>query len=346
MDPTSNDALAPLGRDAPCGPSLEYDHEYAVLLARMVPRESAQYGSFMGVPEAIDWAQVERDCQRLLLRTRDINLYVWLVRARARLGQARGLAQALSMLCGVLAKWPQDVHPQLVVDGERDPALRANALAGLSDPEGLLADIGEIVVDSSSVARLTVRDVDRALATPRVMPSASPESVMRQLAQLSVASPLYAQESPMPFLERAAGHVHWLEDWAKEYLGDDAPSLTPLRRMLQWFEEGPGRTETTRTAPTPSLQETRPHESERREMRPSQESVVLRDAARTRDEALAQIVAAREWFEMHEPSSPVAVLLKQAARLVGQRFAQVADCIPPDLLKRWDSGDDAIEASA
>ncbi|BEP68847.1 MULTISPECIES: type VI secretion system ImpA family N-terminal domain-containing protein [unclassified Variovorax] len=129
------DRLSPFSAAAPCGPSLEYDAEYAVLLARMSPRGDAQYGQFVGAPDAPNWAEIERDCRRLLLRTRDINLFVWLCRARTRLAQAAGLAQSLVLLVEALRTWPEAVHPQLVIEGERDPAVRANALAALADPE-------------------------------------------------------------------------------------------------------------------------------------------------------------------------------------------------------------------
>ena len=84
--------MLPISTDAPCGASLEYDAEYAILLSRMTPRGEAQYGDFVGTPEAPNWAEIERDCRRLLLRTKDINLFAWLCRARARLGQSAGLA--------------------------------------------------------------------------------------------------------------------------------------------------------------------------------------------------------------------------------------------------------------
>lgn len=62
--------------------------------------------------------------------------------------------------------------------------------------------------------------------------------------------------------------------------------------------------------------------------------------AQSRSVVLKDIYAARRWFEANEPSSPVAVLLKQAERMVGQRFAAVADAIPLDLLRKWDSEPD------
>ena len=118
----------PISAHEPCGPSLEYDHEFAVLLARLTPRTDAQYGDFVGTPEATNWPDIERDCRRLLLRSRDINLLVWLCRARTRLGQAQGLASALGALRQVLHTWPEAVHPQIVLDGHAEPAVRGNAL--------------------------------------------------------------------------------------------------------------------------------------------------------------------------------------------------------------------------
>ena len=59
--------------------------------------------------------------------------------------------------------------------------------------------------------------------------------------------------------------------------------------------------------------------------------------ATTRADVLLSIRAARDWFESNEPSSPVAVLLKQAERMVGKRFSQVADSIPLDLMQKWEA---------
>jgi type VI secretion system protein ImpA len=54
---------------------------------------------------------------------------------------------------------------------------------------------------------------------------------------------------------------------------------------------------------------------------------------------LAAIRSARTWFEAHEPSSPVALLLKQAERLTGKRFDEVFQAIPADLVERWAQAD-------
>lgn len=316
----------PISESQPCGPSLEYDHEYAVLLARMQPRVEAQYGRFIGAPEAPGWAEIERDCLRLLMRSKDINVLVWLCRARTRLGQAAGLAQALCWLHEVLLAWPEQVHPQVVIEGEREPAVRANALAGLADPEGLLADVSEIVIASGAPLRLAVRDVASALAVPRAPGALKAHAVTRQLAALRDTA-----HSPVHALAQAAVCLGGIVAWARSQLGDAAPSLEPLCRVLAWFAEPAA------AAPIPAPAPVAVARAADRQPPARQGGPV--GGARTRDHVLQDIRAAREWFEAQEPSSPVAVLLKQAERMVGQRFSQLADAIPLDLLKKWDAGE-------
>ncbi len=313
--------LSPVSEREPCGPSLEYDHEFAMLFACMVPRSDAQYGSFVGKPEAINWAEVERDCLRLLLRTKDINLLVWLCRARVRQSEAAGLVQSLAVLSAVLQAWPEQVHPQLVIEGERDPAVRANAIAGLVDPEGLLGDVSEIVLSASTALRLTVREVDRAFTVPRPADALDPQGVTQQLKALRTAArgdPL----APIHCLAEAGAHLRAIEDWARSQLGEHAPSMLPLLRVLELFAAP--------EMPSPQVPQ--------RPVRTPGEASEAPFVGRTGDrgEALLKIRAAREWFESHEPSSPVAVLLKQAERMVGKRFSQVADAIPLDLLRKWE----------
>ncbi|MDP9996439.1 type VI secretion system protein ImpA [Variovorax boronicumulans] len=311
-------ALEPLNASDPCGPSLEYGAEYAVLLSRMSPRGDAQYGQFVGTPEAPNWAEIERDCRRLLLRTRDINLFVWLCRARVRVAQAAGLAQSLAVLSEVLERWPDEVHPQLVVEGERDPAVRANALAALADPDGLLGDVREIVVAANAARHLTVREIERAWSVPRLADAPSPESVAQQLAQLRLAANGDA-DAPVNLLSEALRATRQIADWAVRQLGGDAPSLQALIDLLKPFDE------------IDVVRRTEPVSPREGVPRPSVSGLA------SRDDVLQAIRSARQWFENHEPSSPVAVLLKQAERMVGQRFALVANAIPLDLLQKWDS---------
>jgi type VI secretion system ImpA family protein len=338
------DGFLPISEQEPCGASLEYDAEYAVLLSRMTPRGQAQYGKFVGTPEAPPWAEIERDCRRLLLRTKDINLLVWLCRARARLGQAAGLAQVLAMLSAALQAWSEAIHPQLVIEGQVDPAVRANALAALADPEGLMSDVRDIVVASSTALRLTVRDVERAFATPRPADAPTPQAVSQQLAALRAAAQGDAG-APVNLLARAAHDVRVIDGWSQRQLGDDAPSLQALIRVLDLFVEPDLACDATEGPPLahgPAQTRDNPKTHRPAHWPGTPLSSDPGTGVVTRENVLSVIRDAREWFEVHEPSSPVAVLLKQAERMVGKRFSQVADAIPLDLLKKWESDEDVV----
>ncbi len=268
----------------------------------------------------------------MLLRTRDIHLFVWLCRARTRLAHAAGLAQGLSMLSDVLRAWPDAIHPQVVIEGQSDPEVRANALGALADPQGLLADVREIVVAPSTAMRLTVRDVERAFAVPRAADAQSAESVSRQLDALRAAGDASA---PVYLLAQAARDAHAIDAWARSELGGHAPRLEGLLRVLDLFAFG-----TAAAKPIVARSETSPEPSPDalEHARALQALLMPRVAGdpRTRSDVLSSIRDAREWFEAHEPSSPVAVLLRQAERMVGKRFSQVADSIPLDLLHKWE----------
>ena len=361
--------LSPISDEQPSGASLEYDPEYAVLAARLVPKAEVQYGQFKSSGNEPEWKEIERDCRRLLLRSKDIGVLIWFARSRTRQAGAQGLLGGLSALQQVCEHFAASVHPQLQIEGEHDPMVRANALGALCDPEGLLEDVREVVIVAASAHRLTVRDVERALAVPRPAYAMDPEALQRQLTDLYQRRDVQLQS-----LQACAACVQYLQDWAHEQLGDEAPSLLPLLKLLQPLlgstiavlpvpthklqaqaVETPTQTRMAAPAPeqpsqqqderdieraaqrsaTPSLIDTTPAWPEPAPMAPALAASPVQNREQVR-QALAQV---RGWIEENEPSSPVAVLLKQAERMWGKRFSEVAHMIPPELLQAWDQAE-------
>jgi ATP-dependent Clp protease ATP-binding subunit ClpA len=195
---------------------------------------------------------------------------------------------------------------------------------------GAAAPVFDIVVASNSAMRLTVRDVERAFLMPRAADAPSPEAVTRQLAALRSGPASSGAASTLDCLALAADDVHAIEALAKAQLGDEAPSLKALNGVLGLFKDPAVPTPVA----VPANESLAPLPRETRGLMPP-----CGEPVGTREEVQASIRAARAWFERNEPSSPVAVLLMQAERLVGKRFSQVADSIPLDLLRKWESGD-------
>jgi type VI secretion system protein ImpA len=356
MPGAAQELLSPVSASAPCGESLEYDAEYAVLQARLAPQGDVQYGDFSSRPPAPDWAEVERDARRLLLRSKDIAVLVWFARARCRLAGAAGLLEGLRTLQAVLQAFPEHVHPQMVIDGAPDPAVRANALAALCDPEGLLADVREVVVCGSTASRLCVRDVERSLAVPRPAYAPEPEAVRRQLAELH-----HQGDVNLRALLAGGEAVLGIEQWSQSALGDDAPRLVPLLQLLGCLASfgaaavrgekvpaeavaGPADAPAPRVPAAPKGLPQEADGGHGRAQTALAPALLAGDAVRApvlqeREQIRALLRHIREWVEHHEPSSPVTILLKQADRMWGRRFAEVAHMIPPDLMQAWDRDD-------
>lgn len=337
--------LTPISADQPSGPNLEYDPEYAVLAARLQPKADVQYGDFSAQAPEPDWKDIERDCRRLLLRSKDMGMLIWFVRSRTRQAGAQGLLQGLSALQQVCEGFAASIHPQLLIDGESDPLVQANTLAGLCDSQGLLEDVRDVIVSGSTAFRLSVRDIERSLSVPRPPYAPEPEAVQRQLADL------HQRHDPhLLALQGCAVCVQHLQTWSQQQLGEEAPDLQPLFKLLApiWSRgqalptdsRMPMKTpleyiEVDALSPAPEPQPlnavvSAPH------IVPTPLHARQTHVTDQREQLRQSLVQVRQWVELHEPSSPVAVLLKQAERMWGKRFSEVAHIIPPELLQAWD----------
>jgi len=338
------EVIEPLSELEPCGANLEYDPEYVVLVAKMTPKSDTQYGDFIGTAEVPSWPEIERDCRRMLLRSCDITILIMLLRCRTRTAQAAGLREGLALLVASLEQYPNEIHPQATIEGELDLTVRANALATLTDPEGLMADIREIIINKNSAMRLQVRDVERAFSAPRPPDALSVSSVRQQLDDL------YRQhDNNLSALVDVTDLVARLQAWSIQHLGEHAPDLSCFTKLISLFvrQDQPQADSASVTKTTSKKKGSVSSAAIEPVDQPSPPSPFFMpisnldldvDAIQNREKALRTMIKTREWFEQNEPSSPVAVLLRQAEKLVGKRFSEVAQCIPLELLERWEQG--------
>ncbi|REG61332.1 type VI secretion system protein ImpA [Paraburkholderia sp. BL6669N2] len=349
VTPLPHDWMSPVDAAAPCGADLEYDPEFVVLSAQMAVKVDAQYGDFVGIPEPVNWSEVERDCRRLMMRSKDMRLAVLFTRCRTRLASAAGLAEGLGLLAAWLAAFPSALHPQPGVDDDQEAALeiRMNALQALTDSDGLLSDLREIALTRSTATRLQMRDVERAFAHPRPSDALAPESVSRQLEDLRIQQP-----DMLRGFDGALASLESIDTWCKAHLGVYLPDLAALTRLLRRVVGDRSR---VTMAPDDGSVEAMPLDDACAAASSNEETRVVHDdispptgcaapvslgvnvAAAGREGALERIRDARYWFEQHEPSSPIPVLLKRAERFVGKRYVDVVKAIPTELLEQWDN---------
>ncbi|WP_246641631.1 ImpA family type VI secretion system protein [Paraburkholderia edwinii] len=346
---SSHDWMMPIEPDAPCGADLEYDPEFVVLSAHVAARMDAQYGDFVGVPEPVNWGDVERDCRRLMMRSKDVRLAVIFTRCRTRLAGQVGTAEGLSLLAAWLTTFASAIHPRPDVDEDPEAAgqIRVNALLALTDVDGLLADVRDIALTRSSVAHLRVRDVERAFAQPRPSDALAPESVIRQIEDLRAQNP----DALMGF-DSALANLQVIDAWGREYLGAHFPDLAPLARLLGHIANAGTRlggadieaadmpastaAETFLSPVAQDVEEVVESVMIARTRVVDGEMGAVRTALCDRSAALDRIREARVWFEQHEPSSPIPLLLRRAERLAGKRYIEVIRAIPVELIEQWE----------
>ncbi|MEX9251755.1 ImpA family type VI secretion system protein [Pseudenterobacter timonensis] len=337
----------PVSTEQPCGPDLEYDPEYLLLFNRAAPQSEAQYGDFISTPETVNWSEIERDTRRLLARSKDLRVLILLLRCRTQLAGAQGMAETLALMEKLCATYSDTLHPQLPVGQEvstenREDAMvaRSNALAALLDHEGVMADIRSITLSNNAAIRLQVRDVERALSAPRPVDALAPESVRQQLADLEARGRL-----PLMAFRQSARSIESLQQWANDTLSGFAPDFSRLRHLLMLLPDMVQST--TSEVEPPQMQSAIPEAtlitSPQGEIPPADTPVIIQTSAsiapesiRNRSDALERLRVIRRWFESNEPSSPTIPLLRQAERLVGKRFSEVINEIPPELLEKWD----------
>lgn len=341
---THRKLLEPIEPAQPCGSNLEYDPAFILLFASVEPKAEAQYGDFTSEPETINWGEVSKDTESLLLRSKDIRLLLLWLRAQVNLNGALGLVAGFSLLNSSLSQYPQDLYPRIELDGERDEFYRANALSALIDNTGLLNEIRQIYLSKSSAFRLQIRDVERSLAAPRASDALPIGNVVQQL------NALYDAESKeLKALEESSRLSKEIQELANQQLPEFAPNLEPLIKLLSWFDaEVPmvlqknGLYRINSNVAQSAEQSLQIKDSvvnqDHQETHLAQAYMHSHDAPMGRSDAQALIRQARLWFSVNEPSSPVALLLTQAENLVGKSFEQVFQAIPAELVEQWREG--------
>ncbi|MGI4977713.1 MAG: ImpA family type VI secretion system protein [Janthinobacterium lividum] len=130
--------LPDIAPDAPCGPNLEFDPEFAEFERLVQGRPEQQYGATIVPAEEPDWKEVVARGRALLGRTHDLRVMAQLAVARLQREGVEGFAEALGLVReAVETRWAQ-VHPLLDPEDDDDPTLRSNALLLVGEPGRVL----------------------------------------------------------------------------------------------------------------------------------------------------------------------------------------------------------------
>lgn len=364
--------MQPIPGDHPCGPSLEYDSAFLMLQTKLQPKLTAEYGNFVEVAEPTNWTDTERKCLELLGKARDIRLLIILMRCRMRQIGVSAVQEGLEALLWCLSAWPDDLHPQLLDEGEFEPFMRANAFAELDDIDGFIADFRNQPLPKAAGMQISVKELEKAYSFPReegALEEATLQAIEHDWQARSDSAILSLQKAYALLLELTARLNHSLGDVTPDFVrltavlrhfgGSNMADIAPIAAFEtpeyitaseatevytaapEWQPEEivtaisvPADTATTTYPPVP---QSPPLQS------PPPVAVVAQvpiapKGIQNRADALSRLIEVRQWFATTEPSSPVIALLSFSEKTIGKSFGELLQIIPPELISKLDAG--------
>jgi type VI secretion system protein ImpA len=312
-----------IDEQAPCGDDLEYDVEFLALGQVAQGKAEQQYGDTVIPAEEPDWREVERLGETLLKRTKDIRVCLLLIRAYVRNAGLVGLAEGLQALQALLERYWEQVHPLLVIDGDFDPFVRANALAGLADLSGLMRDIRFAVLTKSAIGTVLVKDAEAALD------SAQRDDLPYGREQLAAIYADTAQQASMLALLSAHDAFKAIAKLCDERLGSEyAPDLSLLSLLLSSIArsvQSSSGTAESEDAPGETL--AGDDGSVAANLPKSGNGI---GEIRSREDAIRVLETVCKYIEKNEPTNPAPLLIKRAQRLMSLGFLDIIRELAPD----------------
>lgn len=322
--------------DYPCGESLEYEAAFIMLQSKLQPKLSAEYGNFVEAAEPINWAEIEKESLSLLEKSKDIRLIIILIRCRLRRIGLPALHEGLTAIQSLLTAFPEDLHPQLIDEGEFEPAMRANALSELEDMNGLLMDIKNHSLSKAAGLQIAIKDVEKAFSSPRE------EGALPEAALIALMQEWELQgDKNLLCLREASRCLADIKNAQKSALGVDAPEFTQLTHILNLFSAG-----SCSTTPEPLLYEEPVMEQSlldetlpvvvapQKNSETVAESYPVQKEIKNRSDALSKMKEIRVWFTRMEPGSPVIDLLSLAEYATGKSFLELIKILPLEMIEK------------
>jgi len=338
MDDTS--LLAPIGAEAPCGPDLEYDPAFLALENSLEAAFTDRAVGPEGEAPALDWKRIAKDASALFGRTKDLRVAVTLTKAWVNQDGLSGLKRGLALLQQLLSLRWGSVHPQIGAQGDTEGIMRVNSLRGLCDARTILAPLRSAqLVRARGLQALSLRDLERAIAGGDDT-SEQPAVDMTVVEATFIGCDLEELEQTWSVATDARALAQSLEQLFQEHGTSAVLRLNELVSQLDAIDSQLGPRVRARRAAL--AVENAPELGTEAEMAGQAGSpgngaagpATVRMAAAggpvsSRAEVLRELDRICTYYETHEPTSPVPMLLRRARRLATMSFVEIVRELAP-----------------
>jgi type VI secretion system protein ImpA len=322
----AEELLKPISDEWPCGEDLSYDASLQELETMARGKQETQFAA----AEPPDWKKLRSSCLEVFARSKDLRIAMTLAVASLELDGLPGFRECLALVKGLLETYWAAVYPQLDPADDNDPLQRMNIVATLATPVG------------------TYGDPLRILERLRVIPLCNSVQMGRyNFAEILRAESGVATEGDKPAVSTAQIEAAF-RDSNPEELGERYKILGDCVTLVQEIDESITRTVGAANAPDLSplsgdlaaMQSRVARYIKKTEAavgdvtgasgQPGQVAFSLEGEIRSRDDVLRLLQKICHYYDRVEPSSPVPLMLKRAARLAEMDFMQIIQDLSPD----------------
>ncbi|MEC5408462.1 type VI secretion system protein TssA [Paraburkholderia sp. MPAMCS5] len=322
--------LAEISTDNPCGDDLEYDPDFLELEQVVRGKPDVQYGETLVAATPPDWKIAEALALALLAKSRDLRVAAHLSRALLNRKGFSGFAEGLALIEGLLEQRWDHVYPQLDADDDNDPTARVNALTALAEQSGLLLDVRDTPLASSRASGVvTLRGIEYATGEIPLPDDAEPQSLSSIDAVIADA---HDDASATHTALRDALHSAMrIETVLTERVGaarsiDLSPLVRMLRRAADFLAERIGNLDGAAASTDGQAGEASAAQSKGASVAATPITGDISD----RQDVVRMIDRICAYYQRHEPSSPVPMLLMRARRLVDKSFMEILQDLAPE----------------
>jgi len=331
--------LESLSPESPCGDDLEYDATFGELERAAQGKPEQQFGDTIVPAEDPDWNQVRQLALDLFSRTRDLRVAVYLARGAVHASGMLGLRDSLEVVHGLLDRFWDEVHPRLDPDDDNDPTLRINTLASLCDSDGMLSLLREApLVSSRALGQFSLRDVKVADGSL----IASGDEHVPDMAGIDAAfmdCNLEELQETAEAANRSIELIEMIESTVSDRVGAGfGVNLESLRQVVREASRVLGDRLSRRGVAGPGDESKGTAAGDGGDTEGSGQAggagvaaaPVAADKVNSREDVIRLIDRICDYYDRHEPSSPIPLLLQRAKRLVRMSFMDIVRDLAPD----------------
>jgi len=327
----AEELLKPITEEVPCGEDLSYDASLQELEIMARGKEETQFSA----AEPPNWKKLQSRCLELFGRSKDLRIAMMLAVTSLELDGLSGFRESLFLVKGLIERYWPTFHPQLDPADNHDPLQRMNIVASLATPIGTFGDPLRILerlravplCNSLQMGRFNLADILRA-ETGAAPQGAKPAVTMAQIESGFRDSKPEELDETIRLLNECMTLVQGIDESITNSVGAaNAPDLTPLSAEL-----GAMRSRVAPYVKTEVADASDPAPIAGNHRDAGQPGFSTDGEIRSREEVVKLLQKICRYYDRTEPSSPVPLMLKRAARLAGMDFMQIIQDLSPEAI--------------